>query len=47
METKELNKKLVLNKKILAHLENAEMKVSKAGGNPWLENPTTPVQLCQ
>ncbi|MFC2141265.1 class I lanthipeptide [Acidobacteriota bacterium] len=43
MKTKKYDKKLTLNKKILARLENAEMKVSKAGGTPWVDNPTTPV----
>jgi hypothetical protein len=44
METKELNKKLVLNKKTLARLENVEMKTAKAGGNPWVDNKTDPGQ---
>jgi hypothetical protein len=46
MKTKKIDKKLVLNKKILVLLENAEMKVAKAGSNPWLDNQTTPVQQC-
>jgi hypothetical protein len=47
MKTKKIDKKLTLNKKNLARLENAESKAVRAGSNPWLENPTTPVQLCQ
>jgi hypothetical protein len=43
MKTKKFDKKLILNKKTLTRLENVEMKVAKAGGNPWVENPTTPV----
>jgi hypothetical protein len=35
-----------LNKKTLARLENTEMKVSKAGINPWIDNQTTPAQNC-
>jgi hypothetical protein len=45
MKTKKLNKKLVLNKKNLARLENAEMKAAQAGLNPWVDNQTTP-ELC-
>ena len=46
MKSKNLGKKLVLNKKILARLENAEMKVAKTGGTPWVDYQTTPVQQC-
>ena len=46
MKTKKINKKLVLNKKTLARLENVEMKMAKAGGTPWVDNQTTPVQQC-
>ena len=44
MKTKKNSKKLVLNKKTLTHLENGEMVVVKAGGNPWVDGQTTPVQ---
>jgi len=44
MKTKKFDKKLTLNKKTLAHLENGEMKVAKAGGNPWVDNITDPGQ---
>ena len=40
MKTKKFDKKLTLNKKTLALLENTEMKVAKAGGNPWIDNQT-------
>jgi hypothetical protein len=46
MKSKKIDKKLTLSKEILAHLENTEMKVSKAGGTPWVDNQTTPVQQC-
>jgi len=46
MKTKKFDKKLVLNKKTLALLEKGEMKVAKAGGTPWVDNQTTPVQQC-
>ena len=42
MKLKKFDKKLVLNKKTLARLGNSEMKVAKAGGNPWVEKQTTP-----
>jgi hypothetical protein len=45
MKTKKFDKKLVLNKETLTHLENTEMKVVKAGGFPWVDNQTTP-ELC-
>jgi hypothetical protein len=45
MKTKKFDKKLVLNKKTLARLENAEMKAAKAGGYPWVDKDTTP-ELC-
>lgn len=47
MKTKKYDKKLVLNKKNLARLENAEMKMAKAGLDPWVDNQSTPVQQCQ
>jgi hypothetical protein len=40
MKTKKIDKKLVLNKKTLARLENGEMKAAKAGLNPWVDNIT-------
>jgi hypothetical protein len=46
MKTKKFDKKLVLNKKTLARLGNGEMKVAKAGANPWVDYQTTPVQQC-
>jgi len=44
MKTKKTDKKLALDKKTLARLGNGEIAVVKAGGNPWLEDQTTPVQ---
>ena len=44
MKTKKFDKKLALNKKTLARLGNGEMKVAKAGGNPWIDNQTDPAQ---
>lgn len=46
MKTKKIEKKLVLNKKNLVRLVDSKMKTVKAGGNPWVENPTTPIP-CQ
>ena len=40
MKTKKFDKKLTLNKKTLARLENVEMKVAKAGINPLIDNIT-------
>lgn len=37
MKDKKYIKKLVLNKRTLACLENGEMSVIKAGGSPWLD----------
>jgi hypothetical protein len=45
MKPKRFDKKLVLNKEILARLGNGEMKVARAGINPWIDNQTTP-ELC-
>lgn len=37
MKIKKLVKKLVLNKKTVACLENGETNGVKAGGNPWVD----------
>ena len=46
MKTKKFDKKLTLNRKTLARLQSVEMKLAKAGGNPWVEDQTTPAQHC-
>ncbi|NIM16702.1 MAG: hypothetical protein GTO45_32330 [Candidatus Aminicenantes bacterium] len=37
MKDKKYVKKLVLNKKTVACLENGELNVVKVGGNPWID----------
>ncbi|NIM16701.1 MAG: hypothetical protein GTO45_32325 [Candidatus Aminicenantes bacterium] len=46
MKAKKLVKKLVLNKKTVTCLENGEMNVVKAGGFPWVDNHTIPINQC-
>jgi hypothetical protein len=44
MKSKKFDKKLTLNKKTLARLENSEMKAAQAGLDPWVDKRTTPEQ---